>query len=30
MILQVLSNLGQVQNDGNAEALEKGPIPDAR
>lgn len=30
MILQVLSNLRQVQNDGNAEALEKGPIPDAR
>jgi len=30
MVLQVLPNLGQVQNDGNAEALEKGPIPDAR
>lgn len=30
VILQVLSNLGQVQNDGNSEALEKGPIPDAR
>jgi hypothetical protein len=30
VILQVLSNLGQVQDDGNSKALEKRPVTNAR